>query len=386
MKFIPKILALLLVFGISTFSVFAINSPINIVASNISESSWLLSWDASEDALGYNIYYSTTSPIELLTAEKKEYINNSEVMLDNLSANTQYYYMVSAFDSEGLQSDFSEEYTFLTEWTSSEESEENIEFNSAGDFKLSSIEVLAQNQISLSFTALLENSEYSERIFKVVEKNDELLQYSIKESILDESNQNKVIVTFEEILPVNTEFKLTVISILDETGRNLESWIESFENFIIEEEKLNYVFSEEQGGIIIINDDNTTTLIDNDETTTQTWSASGQYWDLNQEKNSEGDNSNQSSSDYWVWFDSENEIDEDNSVTDTNPEWSNTEDEWNTSSELEWKNIDSEDVAIDLLSAGQEAEVLPTTWPEHIFMLILALVFGAMTFVFKFKK
>jgi hypothetical protein len=30
--------------------------------------------------------------------------------------------------------------------------------------------------------------------------------------------------------------------------------------------------------------------------------------------------------------------------------------------------------------------VLPTTWPEHIFMLILALVFGAMTFVFKFKK
>jgi hypothetical protein len=50
-----------------------------------------------------------------------------------------------------------------------------------------------------------------------------LIQYAIKESILDENSNNKVIVTFEEILPINTEFKLTVISILDEAGRNLES-------------------------------------------------------------------------------------------------------------------------------------------------------------------
>jgi hypothetical protein len=97
------------------------------------------------------------------------------------------------------------------------------DFNSAGEFKLGSIEVLAQNQIVLSFTALLENFENSERIFKVVEKNDELVPYTIENSKIDENNANQVIVTFEEILPVNTEFKLTVISILDNTGRNLES-------------------------------------------------------------------------------------------------------------------------------------------------------------------
>jgi chitodextrinase len=114
MKFIPKILALLLVFGISTFSVFAINSPINVLSSNVTETNSLLSWDAAENALGYNVYFSTVSPIELLTAEKKEYINGLEVMLDDLSANTQYYYIVSAFDSEGIQSDFSDEYTFST--------------------------------------------------------------------------------------------------------------------------------------------------------------------------------------------------------------------------------------------------------------------------------
>jgi hypothetical protein len=82
---------------------------------------------------------------------------------------------------------------------------------------------LAQNQILLSFTALLENSEVSERIFKVVEKNDEFIQYTVKDSKVDENNTNQVIVTLEKILPINTEFKLTVISILDETGRNLES-------------------------------------------------------------------------------------------------------------------------------------------------------------------
>jgi hypothetical protein len=48
--------------------------------------------------------------------------------------------------------------------------------------------------------------------------------------------------------------------------------------------------------------------------------------------------------------------------------------------------MSEEEVAIDLLSAGQEAETLPTTGPEHIFMLILALVFGAMSFVFKYRK
>ncbi len=363
MKFIPKILALLLVFGISTFSAFAINAPINILVSNITDTSWLISWDEPEDALGYDIYYSTTSPIELLTAEKREYVNGLEVTLDNLSSNTQYYYIVSAFDTQGIQSDFSEEFSFTTTWENVENNEEIPEFNSAWEFKLGSIKVLAQNQILLSFTALLENSEVSERIFKVVEKNDEFIQYTVKDSKVDENNTNQVIVTLEKILPINTEFKLTVISILDETGRNLESWIESFENFIIEEEKLNYVYSEEKGGIVIINEDSSTTLIDNEDNSTNTGSASGQYSDLNQENN-----------DNWT----------NNSSTENIN--TGTIEEWNTDSALEWKNIDSEDVAIDLLSAGQEAEALPTTWPEHIFMLILALVFGAMTFVFKFKK
>jgi len=74
---------------------------------------------------------------------------------------------------------------------------------------------LAQNQISLSFTSLLENNDDSERIFKVIEKNDELAKYAIIDSKIDVNNSNKVIITFEELLPINTQFQLIVISILD---------------------------------------------------------------------------------------------------------------------------------------------------------------------------
>jgi hypothetical protein len=104
---------------------------------------------------------------------------------------------------------------------------------------------LAQNRITVAFTSNLENNENSERIFKVIDKNDELTQYIVSASEIDKDDTNKVLINFEELLPVNKEFKLTVISILDENGRNLESGIESFENFIIEEDKLNYVYQEE---------------------------------------------------------------------------------------------------------------------------------------------
>jgi hypothetical protein len=43
------------------------------------------------------------------------------------------------------------------------------------------------------------------------------------------------VITFEENLPVATEFTFTVIDILDVNGRNIESGIESFENFYVEE-------------------------------------------------------------------------------------------------------------------------------------------------------
>lgn len=389
MKFLFKIFAALLVFGISLGSVYAINAPVNVVNSNTTANSSLIQWDNIETALGYHVYFSQTPNIDILTADKKEYLSENQVVLDNLDANTQYYYVVSAFDGEGEDSEFSSELSFTTTNDGGINNEEVVEMNSAWEFKLSGIETLAQNQISVIFTSYLENNENAERIFKVVDKNDELIQYAIKESKIDVTSINKVIITFEELLPVNTEFKLTVISILDENGRNLESGIESFENFIIEEEKLNYVYQEEEGGIVIINDDNTTTIIEGGVDNQDSNNNQSNYAELNntgssdnnRENNINNSNGTQNSDNTSV--STEDVTNQENNSVEAQDTWS----EWNNNSnELEWKNMSTEDVAIDLLSAGKEAESLPTTGPEHIFMLILALVFWAMSFVFKFKK
>lgn len=396
MKFIAK-LTFLCGILFSTIYTYAIEAPINIVANNITENNIELAWDSVENALGYHIYYSTSTPVDKLTAEKQEYIQETTFNISELSPWSQYNFIITTFDDVWDVSEFSTETSFTTLGTStSDNAESDVEFNSAWEFKIGSIEVLAQNQVSLSFTSKLENLEDSERVFKVVEKNDELMEYTVNKSDIDLNAVNKVIITFDENLPVDTEFKLTVISILDAQGRNIESWIESFENFIIEEEMLNLVYQEESDSIVIINPDtgkpvNQETTQEGNQTNT-TW----EYKDLleipqienswsttnNDNWNNSVDNKEENS-----WENSNNDKNTwTKDVGSTNNSQSTIEADWNIEDKVGWKNMSSEDVALDLLSAGQEAEVLPTTWPEHIFMLILALVFGAMSFVFKFKK
>jgi hypothetical protein len=41
------------------------------------------------------------------------------------------------------------------------------------------------------------------------------MEYTVNKSVISTEAVNKVLITLEENLPVNTEFKLTVISILD---------------------------------------------------------------------------------------------------------------------------------------------------------------------------
>lgn len=399
MKFIKNLLVWLGIMSLWFTSAFALEMPVNISATNTSESSITLSWDNVNDSAGYHIYFSEQPWIEILTAEKREFVTDIPLNIDGLNSNTPYYFIINAYDEIWEDGPFSDEVSFTTLWTNNE----NVEMNSAVEFKVAGIEVLAQNQVALSFTSNLENTVDAERIFKVVEKNDELIEYVVKDSKIDEQAGNKVIITFDEILPTEVEFKLVVISILDNQGRNIESGIESFENFIIEAEKLNYVYQEESGGIVIINDDNTTTTVVESSQSTDSWSTDSGFNDLS---TSGWENKNQSSSDDQNNQESWNQGSNDQSTTQEESQWdtknidgqsddvNNTVDQQGeiqeakdkSTSIIGWDNLSWEDVAIDLLSAGQEAETLPTTWPEHIFMLILALVFGAMSFVFKYKK
>jgi len=384
MKFIAKLFLACVMFT-SYMSVFAIDTPMNITANNITETSIDLSWDTVEDALGYNVYYSETTPVDKLTAENREYLSENSINISELNWGTQYNFVVTAFDEVGWVSEFSSEMQYTTFWTSANtNTEEEIEFNSAIDFKISGIDVLAQNQVSLSFTSPLENWEDSERVFKIVEKNDEFMEYSVQNSEIDQTSWNKVIITLEKNLPINTEFKLTVISILDAQGRNIESGIESFENFIIEEAMLNVVYLDETNSIVIINPD-TWLIVEEPDTNNSNNSQDNWTWNYwNIWDNDSGANSNtwtinnDSGANSNTW-----NINNDSGVNETQTWWVVIDE---TDDSLTGSQMNEDDIDVDLLSAGKEAEVLPTTWPEHIFMLILALMFGAMTFVFKFRK
>lgn len=396
MKLITNTTILFWIFLSSAFAAFALETPTNISATDVTDTSISLWWDEVQEAAGYHVYFSENPSVEILTAQKREFNTVIPLVLTDLNPGTQYYFILNGYDEVWEDGPFSQEVSFTTLWEKNNtESEDEGSFNSAMDFKLSSIEVLAQNQISLLFTSALENAQDSERIFKVVDKNDEFIQYAVSKSEIDDENENKVIVTFDELLPVDTEFKLTVISILDNQGRNLESGIESFENFIIETEKLNYVYQEDTDTIVIINDDNTSTPVSSQENSNNNNSSSGgDYIDLTNNSTNSGTNNWSNNSTDSEWSLNGSEDDTWNTDTWVLNEWNNTA-TWvneatvgdlNAASEVSWNNMNSEEVWVDIVSAWKDANTLPTTWPEHIFMLILALVFGTLAFVFKFKQ
>jgi hypothetical protein len=82
MKFLSKIIALSSVLLLSISSVFAIDAPINLQASNISETSLTLSWDIVDTAFGYHIYYSDIQGVEILSAQKMEYVTDMPIVVE----------------------------------------------------------------------------------------------------------------------------------------------------------------------------------------------------------------------------------------------------------------------------------------------------------------
>jgi hypothetical protein len=66
-------------------SVHAIDAPTNILANSITENNIELSWDSVDNALGYHIYYSTSTPVDKLSAEKEEYIQETSFNISELN-------------------------------------------------------------------------------------------------------------------------------------------------------------------------------------------------------------------------------------------------------------------------------------------------------------
>lgn len=362
MKTLAKLLTSLFVAILAVSPAFAIDAPTNVVSTNATQNSLTLSWDAVEGALYYNIYYSENKGIDILTAQSLNYESENTIEIADLAAGQDYYFILSSIDEQGDESVLTQEYMFSTaagqqeasaqEEVAVEDNTQTQEMSSAEDFKLTQIEVLYQNEVAVLFNAPLENTPETEMIFSVTDLQDETIEYTVSGSVVDPQNPNQAIVTFQDNLPLDMDYKLVVISVFDQSGRNIESGIESYENFYMDPTTLDksQVVVEEP----IVTDDTQEVTDDNQEPVVTD----------NGQGNVDG---------------------EVNGVDDQNP--NNSQDDLNAAGDQnEPVNQEVTEPVQDVAGAADDMDTLPQTGPAHVFMLLLALAFGGMAVAFRFKK
>jgi hypothetical protein len=92
-----------------------LDAPTNVVLLNSSTWSLNINWETDENAFWHHIYYSKTPSIDIQTAFKKEYITENPLLIDQLEADTQYYFIISAINNKWEESLFSDEVMFKTD-------------------------------------------------------------------------------------------------------------------------------------------------------------------------------------------------------------------------------------------------------------------------------
>lgn len=352
MKTLAKLLAGLFVAVLAVSNTFAIDAPVNVISTSATQNSLTLNWDTVEWALYYNVYYSDTKGIDILTAETISYEPENSIEITDLEAGKDYYFILSSIDDQGAESVLTQEYSFstLNVWTqddvetqqTDQVDTQNQDMSSAADFQLSQIEVLYQNEVAVLFNAPLENTPDTEMIFSVTELEDETKEYTVSGSIVDPQNPNQAIVTFQDNLPLDMDYKLVVISVFDQSGRNIESGIESYENFYMDPTTL---VKPEESEIT-----EPTDPVITEPVVTQPV---------------------------------------DPVVTEPTDPLDNQEITPDPGAMNAADDKDAQEVTEpvqDVTGAATGAEVLPQTGPTHILMLLLALAFGGMAVAFRFKK
>jgi len=296
----------------------AINAPSNLKIDSIENTSVNLSWDTSSGAYMYYISYWLNAGWSY--DNQTDFIDSNTWVINWLETWKTYYFVVTALDENWDESSYSNEIAWDT-WV-------NI-------FSLESIVVNTSNSLELNFSRDLDTTENTEREFKIYNKSDNLDTFDVISTEIDSTNPNNLIVTLDRELQLWVEYELVVIAIKDINLNNIESWIDSIESFIFNNEIIN---------------------------TTESWGIITESWVLD-ENNEELNSAN---SDSW---------------TVDNSTWTVVINEWPS-----WSNIDTNELNNTTLGAAWNTNQLPKTWPENILILVLSIILWALVFVFKYKK
>lgn len=203
--------------------VFAGNAPENLQILEASDESISLDWDDVDDVIGYYVYYGThTASWSSYEIEGIDLIDESELILDDLSADTRYYIAFTSVDEFGTESQYSDEVEYVTLMQGSE--------SKAVNFRISDVSVIDETSIELIFSTDLEQWASATREFMIENKKTGVEIGVDISDVLDGKPRSVVVVLWSE-LEVGAEYKVTVLDISDSIGNTIESWIDAFINF-----------------------------------------------------------------------------------------------------------------------------------------------------------
>jgi hypothetical protein len=213
----------------------SIEIPTNLVVTWKDTTSVSLSWDKVEWIDDYLIYYKNEdfSNNQSTNVNETEIINDLTFNITNLDQGGTYFFSIVSLDITWEESDYSD----LIEVTLKEEYIDN------NDFILNWIEIIENNSIELDFSADLYDGIDAVRNFKVVNKDDFLDKLEINEIELSQNDLSKIKVIFNDDIPEDNIYELTVVAIESEGGEVIESWIDSVETFVFNEQVKNKIIA-----------------------------------------------------------------------------------------------------------------------------------------------
>lgn len=189
---------------------------------------------------------------------------------------------------------------------------------------VTSSELLSSNVLELTFSNPLDIQSGEENEFTIYEKNNSSELFTVNSTVINSEDNSKIKLYTDESFENGVEYEVVVLYIKDKFGQNIEFWVDSTSVFFWKS------FEEE--------------VIDNNT-----------------------------------------EIEkEDNLVENTQvDEIDNIEE--NETDNI-WVELNSADIAKDVVWASSETTELPTTWPEHVLLLIITIILSSLIFVFRYKN
>ncbi len=198
-------------------------------------STWVtLEWEKVEAATNYIVKYSKQS-VANSTETNPQYDNETDPVtatgttVENLEADTDYYFSVVAVDKDNNESDtYSDELNVKTDSAvAGSGAVAATGTGAASSLALSNVTAQDNKTLSLEFSAALGTDPVSVKITKTTDSSD----VPVAQITPDASSPNNVIVKVATVLDANSSYSVTVISAKDATGNNIQEGVNGVKEF-----------------------------------------------------------------------------------------------------------------------------------------------------------